>query len=70
MLMLLTKQNLLSLLNDILDISKIEEGKLELEAIDFAISDLCSPIVTTYSSICTEKGVHFKPHSTAKFGLH
>jgi PAS domain S-box-containing protein len=51
--------HLLSLLNDILDISKIEEGKLELEAIDFAISDLCSPIVTTYSSICTEKGVGF-----------
>jgi PAS domain S-box-containing protein len=51
--------HLLSLLNDILDISKIEEGKLELEAIDFAISDLCSPIVTTYSSICTEKGVEF-----------
>ncbi|GAL36706.1 sensor histidine kinase [Vibrio maritimus] len=51
--------HLLSLLNDILDISKIEEGKLELEAVDFAISDLCSPIVTTYSSICTEKGVEF-----------
>lgn len=51
--------HLLSLLNDILDISKIEEGKLELEAIDFAVSELCSPIVTTYSSICTEKGVEF-----------
>ncbi len=52
--------HLLSLLNDILDISKIEEGKFELEHIDFAIEELCSPIVSTYSAICSEKGIHFK----------
>ncbi|GAL29296.1 sensor histidine kinase [Vibrio variabilis] len=52
--------HLLSLLNDILDISKIEEGKLELESIDFAVEELCSPIVSTYSSICREKGIGFE----------
>ncbi|WP_240206420.1 ATP-binding protein [Vibrio sp. CyArs1] len=52
--------HLLSLLNDILDISKIEEGKLELEDIDFAIDELCSPIISTYSAICNEKGIQFK----------
>ncbi|MCL9773852.1 PAS domain-containing hybrid sensor histidine kinase/response regulator [Vibrio methylphosphonaticus] len=52
--------HLLSLLNDILDISKIEEGKLELEVLDFSIEDICDPIVSTYSSLCKEKGIEFE----------
>ena len=51
--------HLLSLLNDILDISKIEEGKLELEVLDFSIEDICDPIVSTYTSLCKEKGISF-----------
>ncbi|MGF1777696.1 ATP-binding protein [Vibrio nomapromontoriensis] len=52
--------HLLSLLNDILDISKIEEGKLDLEVLDFSIEDICDPIVSTYSSLCKEKGIDFQ----------
>ncbi|MFA0440950.1 ATP-binding protein [Vibrio sp. 10N.286.49.B1] len=51
--------HLLSLLNDILDISKIEEGKFDLEEIDFSIEDICAPIFSTYSSLCKEKGIEF-----------
>ncbi|WP_413111306.1 ATP-binding protein [Thaumasiovibrio sp. DFM-14] len=52
--------HLLSLLNDILDISKIEEGKLELENEEFALDDICAPILSTYSAVCQEKGLTFE----------
>ncbi|MGF1703979.1 ATP-binding protein, partial [Photobacterium makurazakiensis] len=51
--------HLLSLLNDILDISKIEEGMLELESVDFTIEGICRPIMSTYDALCNEKGIEF-----------
>lgn len=38
-------QNLLEIINDILDISKIEAGKLELEETEFSIRDLIDKVV-------------------------
>ena len=40
---------LLDIINDILDISKIEAGKVELEIIDFDIFDLIASIIRTFS---------------------
>ncbi|PJZ44569.1 ATP-binding protein [Leptospira brenneri] len=49
--------SLLRILSDILDWSKIEEGKLELSLQPTSISQLVSDVVTTYSHIASSKGL-------------
>jgi PAS domain S-box-containing protein len=51
---------LLNLANDILDISKIESGKLELEEINFNLHDLIWKSVESQAVVAGEKGVDFK----------
>jgi two-component system sensor kinase len=48
---------LLRLLNDILDLSKVEAGKLELEAIDFSLRDILGDAMQTFGLRADEKGV-------------
>jgi PAS domain S-box-containing protein len=48
---------LLSLLNDILDISKIEAGKLVLETMEFAVAQLCRSLVDSFAGLAEAKGV-------------
>lgn len=48
---------LLALINDILDISKIEEGKIDFENIDFEIRFLIANIIHSHSLKAKEKGV-------------
>ncbi len=50
-------RTLLVILNDILDISKIEAGKLELEAIPFDIREIARNIVTLNGSEASAKGL-------------
>ncbi|TGK55560.1 response regulator [Leptospira kanakyensis] len=49
--------SLLRILSDILDWSKIEEGKLELSLQPTPISRLLSEVVTTYTNIASSKGL-------------
>ena len=48
---------LLSLINDILDISKLEAGKVELERIDFKLDSLVEDVVELLSPKAVEKGL-------------
>lgn len=48
---------LLHLINDILDLAKIEAGKIELETIDFSLHDLLDQIVQTIRYKAAEKGL-------------
>ncbi len=48
---------LLSLLNDILDLSKIEAGKLELEAANFSIEDCVEQALLPFTALAQEKGI-------------
>jgi signal transduction histidine kinase len=50
-------ESLLSLLNDILDLSKIESGKLELETIDFSIEDCIEQALQPVIPQGQEKGI-------------
>ncbi|MEI6034848.1 MAG: CHASE domain-containing protein [Verrucomicrobiae bacterium] len=52
-------ESLLHLLNDILDISKIEAGKLELEAVDFNLADMLADISDMLALRAKEKGLAF-----------
>ena len=50
-------ESLLTLLNDILDLSKIEAGKLELESTEFSIEDCIEEALKPLTSIAQQKGV-------------
>jgi signal transduction histidine kinase/CheY-like chemotaxis protein/HPt (histidine-containing phosphotransfer) domain-containing protein len=48
---------LLDIINDILDFSKVEAGKIELEKIDFNLSDLLGDIAESFGQVAQEKGI-------------
>lgn len=50
-------QTLLGLLNDILDLSKVEAGKLKLESIAFDPQQLLHEVVALYSEVAEQKGL-------------
>ena len=52
-------ESLLALLNDILDISKIEAGKLEIEVIDFDLRTLFDDFAATMAVRAQEKHIEF-----------
>lgn len=56
-LSLSSAESLLSLLNEILDISKIEAGKLKLEHIDFDLSDLLAQQINLWKGTAENKGL-------------
>lgn len=49
--------SLLRIINDILDISKIEEGKLDLEEVDFVLQHVMDHIIDLFKKVITEKGI-------------
>lgn len=50
---------LLSLINDILDMSRIENGKMELEQSDFSLSGMLDGLQEMMGSQAEQKGLHF-----------
>jgi signal transduction histidine kinase/DNA-binding response OmpR family regulator len=53
----LSADSLLTVINDILDYSKIEAGKIELEAIDFNLRDCAEETLKTFASQARERGL-------------
>jgi signal transduction histidine kinase/ActR/RegA family two-component response regulator len=51
--------HLLSVVNDILDISKIESGKFELGAEPFCLKQMIGDVSNMFSARCAEKGISF-----------
>jgi signal transduction histidine kinase/ActR/RegA family two-component response regulator len=50
-------ETLLTILNDILDLSKIEAGKLELEEVDFDIAEVAGATLAGFGAVASIKGV-------------
>ena len=56
-------ETLLSILNDILDMSKIEAGKMEIEKVPFVVNDLVQPVQALNAIRAEEKGLEFRVHT-------
>ena len=54
--------NLLTLINDILDLSKVEAGHIELESIDFDLNDLIEKAIEILAMRANEKGLELACH--------
>ena len=50
-------ENLLKLINDILDLSKVESGKTELESVDFDLADLIAKVAEMMKVKAANKGL-------------
>src|SRR5262249_38101324 len=53
-------ESLLSILNDVLDLSKIEAGKLELESIEFDLEDIARGSHASFKTLAAQKGLDFR----------
>jgi signal transduction histidine kinase len=53
-------KHLLGLINDVLDLSKIEAGQLTLDLIDYSVSDIAQTVRSTLESLATDKKLAFK----------
>ncbi|MGB0838762.1 MAG: response regulator [Chitinophagales bacterium] len=62
----LSSDNLLRLINNILDFSRIESGKLSLEQRPFRLMDLVNNLIQTYKFKAEEKGIDLFTVSDAK----
>jgi len=50
---------LLAILNDVLDLSKIEAGKLELERVEFELGDVARGAYSAFTALANKKGLSF-----------
>ncbi len=53
-------EQLLAVLNDVLDLSKIEAGKLELEEAPFDIAEVAAGVHAAFSAVAAQKGLGFE----------
>ena len=56
----LSSAGLLQLLSDVLDLSKIEAGRLQLEAVDFSLSKVFEEVRVLFHRQANERGVAFR----------
>ena len=62
--------SLLSLVNDILDVSKIEAGQMEIERVPFDLHELIQDLATLYRLRATEKSLLFRVRLDANVPQH
>jgi len=53
-------KSLLQVLNDILDYSKIEAGKMDLESIEFSLVEVVNEVVALFSAVGQQKGLNIR----------
>jgi signal transduction histidine kinase/ActR/RegA family two-component response regulator len=63
-----SSKNLLSILNDILDLSKIESKNISLESLPSNVVELCRSIVSEFALLAKQNNIHLV--FTVKEGMH
>lgn len=63
-------ENLLGIVNDVLDLSKIEAGKMDLEEIDFAFAGVLNTLTSTFQVLCDQKGLRLNLDVDPKIPPH
>src|SRR6185369_11921998 len=53
-------EKLLNLINDILDIAKIEAGKMQLRLEDFSIHDVCEGLLNMFRPLAEKKNIDMR----------
>jgi len=53
-------RNMLAILNDILDLSKIEAGRIELHAVHFSLRDCVTSVIRTFQPVAQQKGLELR----------
>ena len=51
--------DLLNLINDILDLSKVEAGQMQFTFTELSVPDICTAVRTTFDAIAEQKGLTF-----------
>src|SRR5262249_11160442 len=53
-------ERLLALINDILDLAKIEAGKMQVRATDFSLYDICEGMLTMFRPLAEKKNIDLR----------
>ena len=63
-------ESLLAIVNDVLDLSKIAAGKLDLESVEFDLVELTSAAQATFGALATSKGLAFDLRTEGASGIY
>lgn len=63
-------QHLLGVINDILDISKVEAGRFEFEAVDFDLVETLHATIRSLTTQASSKGLYLDMHVSDNFQRH
>ena len=63
-------ETLLAIVNDVLDLSKIAAGRLELETVEFDLIDLTAAAQATFGAVANAKGLSFDLRSEGAAGVY
>lgn len=62
-------QKLLALINDILDLAKIEAGKMQIRIEEFSLPDVCESLLNMFRPLAEKKNIDVRGHIDAEIPL-